>query len=127
MFSFVRNPYDRALSHWAFCRDNHKYGVTRATTFLGYCEKTMQHVFNHKPQVAFLQDYSFDFIGHFENFEEDVRTLASLLGDTIGEVPKLNTSDRPPYQKGYCKRSKGIVERWYAEDFKKLGYKKEDF
>ena len=126
-FSFVRNPYDQVVSHWAFCAQNKKWGMKPNTPFKEYVTGVMQRVSHHRPQWTYIKSAPLNFLGHFEFFEEDLKLLAIELGLGAVEIPHLNASARPHYSEVYCKETKEIVEEFYAEDFQNLGYDMEDF
>ena len=127
-FTFVRNPYERAVSHYHWCKKNNKWDVGPRTTFLDYCHTSMKTYRHHGPQVMYFEAIEFDFVGRFENFNEDVLKLAEMLGDPEPTIKHLNKSDRPrDFRETYCPESKKIVEDFYAEDFERLNYQLESF
>jgi len=76
----------------------------------------------------YFEAIEFDFVGRFENFNEDVLKLAQMLGDPEPTIKHLNKSDRPrDFRETYCPESKKIVEDFYAEDFERLNYQLESF
>lgn len=128
-FAFVRNPYDRAVSHWAFCCQTKKWGMDKNTTFLEYTEGVMQKISNHRPQSKLIEGPPrLDKLCKFETFEDDLKQVALEIGIVEGiSIPHLNASERPHYSKVYCTATKQNVEDFYAQDFEQLGYNKEEW
>ena len=127
IFTFVRNPYDRAVSHYFFCKQRKKHGVTQSTSFKKYITGPMQSKRHHGPQYKFIGDHEIDFIGRFENFDEDVKHVAKEIGLGEVEVPHLNKSIRKPYRKIYTPETKKIIEDVCAVDFERFGYDREEW
>ena len=130
-FAFVRNPYDRAVSHWAFAKDKYKHmgELDRDTTFLYFVRKVIPKYANFRVQCYWLDHLPCDFLGRMETFSDDLIYVAEQVGVKLkaDAIPFANVSQRPrDYTKVYCEESKRLVEEFYAEDFKKLGYKYEE-
>lgn len=127
-FAFVRNPYDRTVSHWAFNCQTKKWGCKEGTTFLEYTKTVMRTISNHRPQNTLLEGPpNLDMLCKFETFEEDLKEVARRIGLGEIEIPHLNASKRPHYSEIYCLESKRNVEEFYAADFEAFGYSKEDW
>lgn len=93
-FSFVRNPWDRAVSMYKYL----PYSLPFKRFIL---EMLGDRLWKHKywfvgPQWEFLCDASgevgLDFIGRFESFEEDFRTVADRVGLPVRTLPHTNRS-----------------------------------
>lgn len=130
--TFVRNPYDRAVSLFLFLKRNRTLGA--GETFLGFCRRLSEHgcepigLYNVKgfsqcnPQVRWLENIKVDFIGRFESLEEDCDVIFRNLNLKSTPLPKLRVSKRLGIEQYYCAESKAIVEKFYKEDFETLGY-----
>jgi len=122
-FTFIREPYERAASHYHWCKKHNKWNVGPRTTFLDYCNTSMRQFKHHGPQVRYFEGISYDFVGRFENIDEDMKKLAELLGEPETVASHLNKSNRPmSLSATYCEESKRIVEEFYREDFERFGY-----
>ena len=62
-----------------------------------------------------------DFIGRFENYQEDWKKITKLLG-VQKELVKLNSSSHLPYQEYYNDTLKDFVAKTYQEDIKRFDY-----
>lgn len=139
-FTFVRNPWDRAVSAYTYLcrggspasRDDQYWAafINRFDSFDDFVcnwmsEENIRRNALFTPQVIFLKDIfgqvSMDFIGHFENIEEDFKTLATKL-HTTASLPHLNQSQTQNYQNFYTSRSREIIERLYSEDIETFNY-----
>lgn len=119
-FAFCRNPYDRAVSLWAF--NNKRNGLS--LTFREFCRKLDEWVWRIRmPQARWLDDVDLDFLGGFETLQEDFDRLCGLLGvDRKKPLPHLNRSDRMPTAAYYDNETQAIIRAHYARDFERFGY-----
>ena len=139
-FTFVRNPWDRAVSAYTYLQNGGSaasaddalwsHFVNRFESFDDFVRAwmTTDNVLRlglFTPQYLFLQDIfgqqSMDFVGRFERLEEGFDQLANRLG-IESKLPYLNQSRENPYQEYYSRESRAIVERVYAEDIALFGY-----
>ncbi len=65
-----------------------------------------------------------DFIGRFENLEEDWKKICKKIGIDYVPLSKNNISKkRKNYRDYYSEKTKKIVEEMYKEDIKQFGYR----
>lgn len=137
-FSFVRNPWDKAVSQFAYMQtrpDLRRFlGMDEHDDFATYLRLTQErlHV-QWEPQHAFVYDdhdnLLVDFLGRFERFDADTRELLSRLEVRIGRlrrrvrsVPHRNKSERSHYRDYYDAETKALVAAIYARDIDAFGY-----
>ena len=132
-FTFVRNPWDRIVSQFAFMQlrpDLMDYlGMRPDTEFKSYLEliSLKEHV-QWIPQVRFFLDRDgsvlVDRIGRLETFREDCAQIFSTLGLGADQLPgHANRSKRQPLQYYYSDREAvEMVADIFAEDIDFLGY-----
>lgn len=139
-FSFVRNPYDRAVSLYCYFTSERSRRMLPTTTFSIFCSYLAEHAYEPiglynwrglsqlNPQVAWLRNRDgtslCDFVGRYENLEEDfahVRRVLQLRSESQG-LPQKNRSARLRLREYYSEREREIVARVYAEDFARFGY-----
>ena len=121
-FAFCRNPYDRAVSMWAFSQ---RAKGQPEMTFLEWCKNLPAWTWGQRvriPQSDWLGDQEPDFLGSFENLAEDVDRLCDALGMERRELPHENQSERGPWQDYYDAESQRIIRDYYAIDFERFGY-----
>lgn len=144
-FSFVRNPYDRAVSLYFYMK-NYKMIRPNGTrvyrleanikTFLDFCRLLEKRefypvgVYNNKkrsifnPQWEWLKDIELDFLGRYETLQEDFDRLCDKLEIEQKELPIIRATEHEPYDTYYCKESRRIIRDVYKDDFKNLAYEK---
>ena len=132
-FAFVRNPWDRVVSQFAYMQrrpDLMDYvGMTSNTEFKAYLEliRLKEHV-QWMPQVQFLLDHDgsllVDRIGRLESFNEDCAQIFDALGLTLDQLPgHANRSKRQAFQYYYSDiEAVEVVADMFAEDISFLGY-----
>ena len=141
-FSFVRNPFDRLVSqfHYTGRRWWDKVGFTEALKF-GFKNYVKHMVAQNIPfsvhryrskrkldqadedwsQLQFL-DEGVDFIGRFENLQEDFNFVCDKIGIPRQELPHENKSKHKNYTEYYNDETKQIVAEKYAKDIEYFGY-----
>ncbi|MAN26644.1 MULTISPECIES: sulfotransferase family 2 domain-containing protein [Mesonia] len=133
-FTFVRNPWDRLVSTYFFLK---KGGVTEKDRI--WAEKNIMHYesfedfvkqwltienihnsLHFQPQYSFIEnkfgEIDMDFIGRFENLDNDFMYVASKLGINR-KLKKTNKSIRNKnYKSYYSRETKEIVNKVYQKD-----------
>lgn len=150
-FGFVRNPWDRLVSHYSMIRDkiDELTPEQRAEprpfkielwnyvlhfshdfdSFLDNCTGLIwdrdcykSFLFN---QIDYLSDDKgeivVDYVGRFENFEQDATAVLARIG-IEAEVPRLNRSSRGDYHDYYTPRTRDLVAKRFARDIQAFGY-----
>jgi hypothetical protein len=120
-FCFTRNPYTRAISSWI-------HGTKCSKDFTSTLRSIKPRTHNRGiwgRQSLWLDGVDYDFIGRFENLEEDLRAVAAAIGVHVGEIPHLNKSTvrikkRPADP--YTDDARALVAKLYEEDFERCGY-----
>lgn len=126
-FAFVRNPWDRMVSMYAYLLarpDHHRH---RLVVSLGGFEEYLRMELNrgYPTQMASLADRQgrllVDFVGRFERLEEDFATICQKLG-IAGRLGHRNGSVHAPYQEMYTPVTRELVARYFAPDIEQFGY-----
>lgn len=128
-FTFVRNPWDRMVSNWKmFTTSPHRILQMESMTnkdlssFGNFIDFAINNANHHwQPQVLFVPD-QLDFIGKFENFDEDMNKLLKILGKEPLKFKKRNTTKRTKYQDYYTPSLIDIVGSFYQADIDRFGY-----
>ena len=132
-FSFVRNPWDKMVSQYHYSttlrEDLLNYiGISKFSSFKEYIHR----VSKSKIHVQWDQQYKFlyinkkcvvDFIGRFENLEEDFNTICDKIGIPQQQLPHKKKSKHKHYTEYYDDETRAIVAEKYARDIEYFGYK----
>jgi hypothetical protein len=128
-FCFVRNPYDRIISGWNHVNRykipfNNYLGLKNTCNDVEYIHVFMPQVRNIINERGKL---GVDFIGNFENLEEDFTKILYKIGfkNIIHEVKKqMNVREHNNFYTYYGQSSLNTVNYLLAEDFRILGAKR---
>lgn len=128
-FGFVRNPWDRILSWYALlCKGQNK--VVLSTEFEAFLIDAIDFYQNdnhfHFNQLDYFTDKNgvlqVDFIGRFENFEKDLKTVFEKIGFPLDEISINNPTEKKNYQDFYTDKSRAIIADLCTEDITYFGY-----
>lgn len=139
-FTFVRNPWDRIVSCYEFCfhKPNHVV-YKQIIQFNDFKEFLLNMNLNHvlqtqrfQPQLNWIKDkrtdkeYGLDFIGKFENLENDFKKVCKKIGVKKPKLEILNRNTKRKYRdyKEYYTNDKliDIVYNIYKEDIERFKY-----
>ena len=131
-FTFVRNPFDRILSTYLNWSINHTKSfddyidtikkVVKKKLYYKIVSINNSDLSHYKPQVELLENLNPDFIGKFENYENDIKIL-SKMHPKLNCLCELNIKKRNvDYRKYYNERNRNIIEELYKDDLKKFNY-----
>jgi len=134
-FAIVRNPWDRLLScfldktkkcvgsKWEL-PDYSKYKQSSFKTFVRKISSTnLKTCNNHHRLQAVLVPYSeCDFIGRFENLQEDFNIICDKIGLPKQKLAHQNKTNHKHYTQYYDDETRELVAKMYALDIKVFGY-----
>lgn len=140
-FSFLRNPFDRLVSAWAYkvrvpsqedklyWRLADQYGAAMPVGMpfpdfvrLLYCTPPLQWDRHFQPQIVFLAGRHLDFLGRVETIRDDWRVVERHAGRDL-PLPVTRKSRRDPdYRQYYDPDTRRMVEKMYAEDLSAFAY-----
>jgi hypothetical protein len=121
-FSFVRNPYDKCISSYFYTNQYQK------KSFKEFLLKYEHHdSYHNMNQCDFVTDkngkIAVDFIGRFENLQEDFDHVCKKIGVKTGQIPHQNKSLHNNYREYYNEETKAIVEKKFKKDLDLFEYK----
>ncbi len=121
-FTFVRNPFEKIVSQYHYNR--HKFGL-KDSTFKEYVKAWSegQKISTYPQLNLFYIDEKLDFIGRFENLQEDFNTICDKIGIQQQQLPHKNKSKHKHYTEYYDDETREIVAQKYAKDIEYFGYK----
>ena len=126
-FCVCRNPYDRLVSGWSFCRAHNQlnvpfdYFVRHMRTFDSFW--VVWHCILPQKQHVLVDDVPVvDMACRFETLETDFERIRERLGRPGVPLPHRNRSTHKPYQEYYVRDLQDIVFERFRVDFDYFGY-----
>lgn len=123
-FAIVRNPWDRMVSNYHFAGK---------LSFSGYSNHSFSEFlkdlnpFLKQEQCDFILDENgepgVDFVGRFENLEQDFQTIAKKLNISGITLPVRNRTKHKHYSYYYTDETRELVADLFKNDIKMFGYK----
>lgn len=130
-FSFVRNTWGRVYSWYRNVLKDSMHrealGVEKGTSLKSFLE-------NHSQQTGLNSQFYWlrglkerirvDFIGYFNELEEDFKRVSKKIGLNDASLPKILHTDtgKRYYRKGYDTETKNIVKERYREEIDYFGF-----
>lgn len=130
-FGFVRNPWSRTVSLYLrkeSIQMRDKMTFEEFVTWINYSSDTCVHPSQKKNQLDwFLNDkgdIAVDFIGRFENIENDWKIIANKINaDPVLPHANSNTfSKQKHYSEYYTDKTKEIIRNKFCVDIEKFEY-----
>jgi hypothetical protein len=128
-FSFVRNTWARMYSWYANIMKDDVLRKSYKIDNLNYTyEEFLKEKINHTTfsQLYFLTDASgnvpMDFIGRFENLQEDFNTVCLRLSLEDPTLPKLLIRKYGHYTDNYTSKTKDLVYKLYKDEIDYFGF-----
>ncbi|MBT8098599.1 MAG: sulfotransferase family protein [Gammaproteobacteria bacterium] len=140
-FCFVRHPVDRAISAYRYCMRNSGDSSYRQpfgqslpaglsfAEFIrlprGYNYEVMNHF--QIPQSEYIRcaDTAMDFVGKFENLDEDIAAVAEILKLPLPQLERKNVSATDQNEIVPTAADLDLIAQCFAEDFAQFGYRTE--
>jgi hypothetical protein len=134
-FSFVRNPWDKVVSHYHHRVKTNQTGLGENPlefndwVRLSYGENDPRYYDKpvmFMPQQDWLTDVQGNqavrYIGRFESLQRDFDEVCTLLGLGRKVLPSVRKSVRSSYQSYYNPQTREIIAGWFEKDIKAYGY-----
>ena len=135
-FSFVRNPWDRMVSMARYPKYSGVRLKENSINFNRYLKnfpslevdpRSESKNDNFKPSKGSVYlnilNKELNFIGKFENLQEDFNTVCDKIGIPRQQLLHENPSRHKHYAKYYDDETRQIVAEKYAKDIEYFGYK----
>jgi chondroitin 4-sulfotransferase 11 len=133
-FAFVRNPWDRAVSHYHYRVETNQTAL--ATRQVGFAE-WVKRCYGERdpfyydqpkmfmPQLRWIRDdqerVCVDFVGRFESIQPDFEHICKRL-NRRSVLPHLKRSSHRSYREYYDTKTLLTISDWFAEDIEYFGY-----
>lgn len=130
-FAFVRNPLSWEVSFYHFiCQQANKHPrqdeIRALANFEDYIKWAAEHEMEYHSQMSFVYDKwgenLADFIGKYENLEDDLNKLLEGLDLGAVQLDHLNQSKHKDYLSYYSNETEEIVRTILHKDFECFGY-----
>jgi hypothetical protein len=127
-FTFVRNPWDLRVSYYFYnktqgtFRGRHARNKSFSEYVKFYSKKRKSLI--ARPQVYFLgRDVNnVDFIGRFENLQNDFNKVCGEVGIPRQELPHAHKTNHKHYTEYYDDETRQVVAEKYKKDIEYFGY-----
>ncbi|NET09001.1 MAG: sulfotransferase family protein [Symploca sp. SIO2B6] len=134
-FAFVRNPWDKVVSHFHYRRRTNKTGLAeRPIEFQDWVQLTygcQDPTYYDKPKMFMPQTHWIsnqneeiivDFVGRFESLDQDFEHVCKTIKKHV-DLPHINPSKRKDYREYYNQNTIEIIEKWFHKDIENFGYR----
>ena len=140
-FTFTRNPFDKIVSFWSCWLTNTQINknankmnfdeyieyvknIVSNKTYLDYKNridnKENNDISHFIPQNEMIGNHKMDFIGRFENYENDIKKLEKIIGFDLSNI--YISKNKINYRHYYSDKNRKIIEELYADDLKRFNY-----
>jgi hypothetical protein len=116
-FSFVRNPWELYVSEFRYAKKSRK----NIKSFRQFIKDPIMNPYHGLPQLSFLNK-NINFIGKFENLQEDFDTICDKIGIPKQQLPHANKTKHKYYTEYYDDETRAIIAEKYAKDIEYFGY-----
>lgn len=135
-FAFVRNTYEVLVSGYKYSmqesyfknipeENNLRYEAAKKETFRRYVIDCWGHDHTQWDFLTFKEKLIVDFIGRFENLQEDFDKVCKHIGLPQTQLPKLNTSDTHKYILPEVTEKANLhYSQWYTDEILEFVNKK---
>lgn len=127
-FGFVRNPWDRLVSWYVyiFKETGHRRHarVQGRGGFEAFVHAELAHPRRSQWWMVARRDgeLGLDFVGRFENLEDDMSSICRRLSIPCQPLPRANISRHEPYQSYYTPALAALVRQRWAREIEAFGY-----
>ncbi len=133
-FTFVRNPWDRFVSYYFHLKKlkllkvDIDFNTFVKKFFYGGLQNLIAEISSHKDDYhLFMQPchswaYSADYVGRFENFQNDFDAVCDILDIEKRKLKVLNPTIRKEYSLYYNPESIEMIGNYYRIDIDNYAY-----
>ena len=138
IFTFTRNPWDRLISAYFYLKQggHGAWDKKDCNRYLSHYSSFEDMVLNWNDilfnQIHFKEQYKWvcdsngelipDFIGKFENLQQDFDTVCDKIGIPKQQLPHANKTNHKHYTEYYDDETREIIAEKYAKDIEYFGY-----
>lgn len=125
-FAFIRNTYDALVAGYKYSMQQSYYAnlpeelrvpSAKAYTFEQHVKSAWGYDHTQWDFLTFKGEFIMDFVGRFENLQEDFNKVCTHIGLPIHTLPKLNVSDTHSYMlPEITEKAKQHYSLWYTDE-----------
>ena len=123
-FAVVRNPWDRFVSGWQYCRSTRQRSLAAVLRRPPMTGHDYRHVTRSQCATLYRPDgtLAVDHLIRYERLQEGFDEVCDILAMPRVALAPHNVGDRPPYQEVFDARTRRLFARRYRDDIERLGY-----
>jgi hypothetical protein len=131
-FSFIRNPFERAVSEYFYRCKIHKNYENEHPTFDHFIAQDLEYTQRQQSiHQHLLPNYDFiymndvckmNFVGRYENLQNDYDTLCDMINKPKSKLKIKNSTYHNHYSEYYSEQTKKLLVSKYANDIQYLDY-----
>lgn len=115
-FCFEREPLDKNVSFFKYRKENHIPTLTWESFI-----KSRNFCYNYPQYTDFNGNVIVDYVGRYENLEEEMKYICGRIGIPYHGLPRENVSkDRTSYIEFYDLEERKLIEQLFAKEVSKL-------
>jgi hypothetical protein len=120
-FGFTRNPWERLVSAWKYAFVSMRISCYGKVSFRKFIKEYIDVWLGVEMNTLDFCD-GCDFIGKFENLQEDFDTICDKIKIPQQKLSHINKTKHRQYAEYYDEETKSIVAEKYAKDIEYFGY-----
>ena len=123
-FAVVRNPWDRFVSGWRYCRSTRKRTIVDVLKHLPADGHDYRHVTRSQCSTLYRPDgaLAVDHVIRYEALEEGFAEVCDIIGRPHTALLRINVGRRPDYRDVFDSEARRLFDARFAEDIERLGY-----
>jgi hypothetical protein len=130
-FAIARNPFDWVVSWYFYRKTQQNKNNTKGISFKQWLVAENSSAYNTDGLGLTLSQYDImgcdeniklDFIGRYENLQEDFDTICDKIGIPKQQLPHQNKSKHKHYTEYYDDETRELVAEKFAKDIEYFGY-----
>lgn len=124
VFSVVRNPWDRFVSGWKYCKSTRGRSLKEVLLDPPREGHDFRHLTRPQHEILFHSDGRavFDMLLRYESLQEDFDSLCVRLGKPLQVLRQSNTGSHAPYRDYFDDETRELLEKRFARDIELFGY-----
>ncbi|MCC2655194.1 MAG: chondroitin 4-O-sulfotransferase [Panacagrimonas sp.] len=125
VFSIVRNPWDRFVSGWKYCKSTRNRSLRQVLLDPPREGHDYRHLTRPQHEILFDADGRpvYDVLLRYESLREDFDRLCERLGRPVRPLGERNRGTHAPYREYFDDETRMLLAQRYARDIELFGYR----